>query len=93
MLNEGPLGLWPVHVGMTMISRTLIIVSQEVMDVGHVARVIEKICVGLVNYEREERRMWNSEQAIALLVGVWATVQMGLWFGSELKQARARRRR
>jgi hypothetical protein len=37
--------------------------------------------------------IWNSEQAIMLLVGVWATVQMSLWFRSELKQARARRRR
>lgn len=37
--------------------------------------------------------IWNSEQAIALIVGVWATSQMGRWFLSELKQARARRRR
>lgn len=37
--------------------------------------------------------IWNQEQSIILIVAVWATAQMGLWFLSNLRQVRSRRRR
>ena len=36
--------------------------------------------------------MWNSEQSILLILGVWATVQMGLMFRANPKRDMARRR-
>jgi hypothetical protein len=37
--------------------------------------------------------IWNSEQAVILIVEIWLTVQMGLFFRSSLKRAKIRRRR